>query len=103
MVFLGTYSYGLYVYHHFISYYLVTNHTDLELARWLGSHGAAVALQATLGALISLGSGLPELRVFRKAVPEAEAAVRDVQKPALKAPAAGAVADRRSAPSTADS
>jgi peptidoglycan/LPS O-acetylase OafA/YrhL len=35
MVFLGTYSYGLYVYHHFISYYLTTNRTDLELARWL--------------------------------------------------------------------
>jgi peptidoglycan/LPS O-acetylase OafA/YrhL len=54
MVFLGTYSYGLYVYHHFISYYLTTNRTELELARWLGSHGAAVALQATLGASASL-------------------------------------------------
>jgi peptidoglycan/LPS O-acetylase OafA/YrhL len=54
MVFLGTYSYGLYVYHHFISYYLSTNRTDLALARWLGSHGAAVALQATLGASASL-------------------------------------------------
>jgi peptidoglycan/LPS O-acetylase OafA/YrhL len=55
MVFLGTYSYGLYVYHHFISYYLSNNRTELELARGLGSHGAAVALQATLGALASLG------------------------------------------------
>jgi peptidoglycan/LPS O-acetylase OafA/YrhL len=54
MVFLGTYSYGLYVYHHFISYYLTTQRTELELARWLGSHGVAVALQATLGALASL-------------------------------------------------
>jgi peptidoglycan/LPS O-acetylase OafA/YrhL len=54
MVFLGTYSYGLYVYHHFISYYLTANRTEAELARWLGSHGAAVALQATLGALTSL-------------------------------------------------
>src|SRR5262245_45521771 len=33
MVFLGTYSYGLYVYHHFISYYLTSNRTELELAR----------------------------------------------------------------------
>jgi peptidoglycan/LPS O-acetylase OafA/YrhL len=32
MVFLGTYSYGLYVYHHFISYYLTTNRTDQDLA-----------------------------------------------------------------------
>ena len=54
LVFLGTYSYGLYVYHHFFSYYLITNRTELELARWLGSHGAAVALQASLGALASL-------------------------------------------------
>lgn len=54
MVFLGTYSYGLYVYHHFISLYLTANGTELELARWLGSHGAAVALQATLGASASL-------------------------------------------------
>jgi peptidoglycan/LPS O-acetylase OafA/YrhL len=54
MVFLGTYSYGLYVYHHFISWYLTANHTELELAGWLGSHGAAVALQATLGASASL-------------------------------------------------
>ncbi len=43
MVFLGTYSYGLYVYHHFISYYLTTNRTELELARWLGSHAGASA------------------------------------------------------------
>jgi peptidoglycan/LPS O-acetylase OafA/YrhL len=54
MIFLGTYSYGLYVYHHFISYYLSTNRTEFELARLLGSHGAAVALQATLGASASL-------------------------------------------------
>jgi peptidoglycan/LPS O-acetylase OafA/YrhL len=54
MVFLGTYSYGLYVYHHFISYYLTVNRTELELAQWLGSHGAAVALQAALGAFVSL-------------------------------------------------
>jgi peptidoglycan/LPS O-acetylase OafA/YrhL len=54
MIFLGTYSYGLYVYHHFISYYLINNHTEVELTRWVGAHGAAVALQATLGASASL-------------------------------------------------
>ena len=54
MVFLGTYSYGLYVYHHFISYYLLTNRTDLRLAHWLGSHPAAVALQTTLGVSASI-------------------------------------------------
>jgi peptidoglycan/LPS O-acetylase OafA/YrhL len=66
MVFLGTYSYGLYVYHHFISYYLTTNRTELELTRWLGSHGAAVALQATLGALASLAIAYLSYELFEK-------------------------------------
>jgi peptidoglycan/LPS O-acetylase OafA/YrhL len=66
MVFLGTYSYGLYVYHHFISYYLLTNRTDLELAGWLGSHSAAVVLQATLGASISLGLAYLSYELFEK-------------------------------------
>jgi peptidoglycan/LPS O-acetylase OafA/YrhL len=66
MVFLGTYSYGLYVYHHFISYYLSANHTDLELARWLGSHGVAVALQATLAASVSLAVAYLSYEYFEK-------------------------------------
>jgi peptidoglycan/LPS O-acetylase OafA/YrhL len=66
MVFLGTYSYGLYVYHHFISYYLTTNRTELELANWLGSHGAAVALQATLGASASLIVAYLSYEIFEK-------------------------------------
>jgi peptidoglycan/LPS O-acetylase OafA/YrhL len=66
MVFLGTYSYGLYVYHHFISYYLVTNRTDLELAGWLGSHFAAVALQAALGMSASLGVAYLSYELFEK-------------------------------------
>jgi peptidoglycan/LPS O-acetylase OafA/YrhL len=66
MVFLGTYSYGLYVYHHFISYYLTSNRTDLELADWLGSHAAAVAMQATLGASASLALAYLSYEVFEK-------------------------------------
>ena len=66
MVLLGTYSYGLYVYHHFISFYLKSNRTDLELARWLGSHTAAVALQATLGAAASLALAYLSYEVFEK-------------------------------------
>jgi peptidoglycan/LPS O-acetylase OafA/YrhL len=66
MVFLGTYSYGLYVYHHFISYYLVSNHTDLVLANWLGSHLAAVAVQATLGASVSVALACLSYELFEK-------------------------------------
>ncbi len=66
MVFLGTYSYGLYVYHHFISYYLTSNRTDLELAVPLGSHAAAVALQATLGASASLVLAYLSYELFEK-------------------------------------
>ena len=66
MVFLGKYSYGLYVYHHFISYYLATNRTETELARWLGSHGAAAALQATLGVSASLVLACLSYELFEK-------------------------------------
>src|SRR5262245_9461558 len=66
MVFLGTYSYGLYVYHHFIAYYLISNRTELELARWLGSHSAAVTLQATLGTGVSLAAAYLSYELFEK-------------------------------------
>lgn len=66
LMFLGTYSYGLYVYHHFISYYLTVNKTEFELARWLGSHGAAVALQATLGVAVSLAIAYVSYEYFEK-------------------------------------
>lgn len=66
LVVLGTYSYGLYVYHHFISYYLTVNRTEFELARWLGSHGAAVALQATLGVAVSLAVAFFSYEYFEK-------------------------------------
>ena len=54
MVFLGTYSYGLYVYHHFFSYYFSSNRTELQLAQWLRSHSLAVGGQPTAGILASL-------------------------------------------------
>jgi peptidoglycan/LPS O-acetylase OafA/YrhL len=66
MVFLGTYSYGLYVYHHFISYYLSSNRTDLKLTLWIGSHTTAVALQATLGASASLAVAYLSYELFEK-------------------------------------
>lgn len=66
LMFLGTYSYGLYVYHHFISYYFTVNQTEFELARWLGSHGAAVAVQATLGVAISLAIACVSYEYFER-------------------------------------
>lgn len=66
MVLLGTYSYGLYVYHHFISYYLIANNTEMELAARLGSHWLAVALQASLGILASLVLAYLSYEFFEK-------------------------------------
>ena len=88
MVFLGTYSYGLYVYHHFISYYLATNRTDLELARWLGSHSAAVALQATLGAAASLAVAYLSYELFEKRFLRLKRLFETAKEPAPKRPAA---------------
>jgi len=88
MTFLGTYSYGLYVYHHFISYYLTTNRTELELARWLGSHGAAVALQATLGASVSLAVAYVSYEYFEKRFLALKRLYETAKEPASQRPAA---------------
>jgi peptidoglycan/LPS O-acetylase OafA/YrhL len=100
MVFLGTYSYGLYVYHHFISYYLATNRTDLALARWLGSHGAAVALQATLGASASLALAYLSYELFEKRFLRLKRLFERAKEPAPERPATVAPPDGNSAPGT---
>ncbi len=67
MVFLGTYSYGLYVYHHFFSYYFTTRQTEFPLAAWLGgSHAAAVAVQATVGMGLSLLVAYASYQLYEK-------------------------------------
>ncbi|MBV9288055.1 MAG: acyltransferase [Hyphomicrobiales bacterium] len=86
MVFLGTYSYGLYVYHHFISYYLIANRTDLELAHWLGSHLAAVALQATLGASASLAVAYLSYELFEKRFLRLKRLFETAKEPAPQGP-----------------
>ena len=88
LMFLGTYSYGLYVYHHFIAYYLTTNHTELELTRWLGSHAAAVALQAFLGAAASLGVAYVSYEFFEKRFLELKPLFAGARAPAPERPAA---------------
>jgi peptidoglycan/LPS O-acetylase OafA/YrhL len=92
MIFLGTYSYGLYVYHHFISYYLITNRTDLELARWLGSHEAAVALQTTLGASASLALAYVSYELFEKRFLRLKRLFETAKEPAPQRAAAGGAA-----------
>ena len=103
MVFLGTYSYGLYVYHHFISYYLTSNRIELELASWLGSHGAAVALQATLGASASLALAYLSYEFFEKRFLRLKRLFETAKEPVLSTPLRSAPPDRRSAPGTAGS
>jgi peptidoglycan/LPS O-acetylase OafA/YrhL len=67
MVFLGTYSYGLYVYHHFFSYYFSSRHTEFALAAHLGgSHAAAVVVQATVGLLASVLLAYASYQLYEK-------------------------------------
>ncbi len=66
LTFLGTYSYGLYVYHHFISYYFSANKTELAVAAWIGSHTAAMALQAAVGMGASLAIAYVSFEYFEK-------------------------------------
>jgi peptidoglycan/LPS O-acetylase OafA/YrhL len=64
--FLGTYSYGLYVFHHLISYYFVAHRTEFVVAKWVGSHTVAVFLQALAGMSLSLGIAMASYHLFEK-------------------------------------
>jgi peptidoglycan/LPS O-acetylase OafA/YrhL len=99
MVFLGTYSYGLYVYHHFVSYYLSSNRTEFELAQWIGSHGAAVGLQAMLGALASLAVAYLSYELFEKRFLRLKRLFETADEASPQRQAARA-SDHRSAPGT---
>jgi peptidoglycan/LPS O-acetylase OafA/YrhL len=63
---LGKYSYGLYVYHHFFSYYFVTHGTEFALANVLGSHTVAVAVQAVGGMAASVAIAWVSYEFFEK-------------------------------------
>jgi peptidoglycan/LPS O-acetylase OafA/YrhL len=66
MRYLGKYSYGLYVYHHFFAYVFVHRGTEFELARVLGSHTVAVALQAAFGVGASLAVSVLSYQLYEK-------------------------------------
>lgn len=66
MIVLGKYSYGLYVYHHFLSYYFVKHGTEFALARAVGSHTFAVAIQAVLGMAASMAIAWLSYELFEK-------------------------------------
>jgi len=54
MRFFGKYSYGIYVFHGVIAYFLVDKRVEDELAKPLGSHLLAVLLQAAAGVGLSV-------------------------------------------------
>jgi len=54
MRFFGKYSYGIYVYHGVIAYFLVDKRIEDDLAKPLGSHLFAVLLQAAAGVGVSV-------------------------------------------------
>jgi peptidoglycan/LPS O-acetylase OafA/YrhL len=66
MIVLGKYSYGLYVYHHFLSYYMVEHGTEFAVARAVGSHTLAVAVQAILGMAASMAIAWLSYELFEK-------------------------------------
>jgi peptidoglycan/LPS O-acetylase OafA/YrhL len=65
---LGKYSYGLYVFHHFISYYCQTHRTEWVVAGWVGSHTLAVALQAIAGIAVSIAVAVLSYHLFEARV-----------------------------------
>jgi len=66
MRWFGTYSYGLYVYHHFLSYHFAIHKTEWSLTRWVGSHGLAVAIQAAVGVAISCAVAFASYHLLEK-------------------------------------
>jgi len=66
MIVLGKYSYGLYVYHHFFSYYFSKHGTEFALASVIGSRTAALAIQAIGGMAASMAIAWLSYEYFEK-------------------------------------
>lgn len=65
---LGKYSYGLYVFHHFVSTYMIRNHTEWWLTGHVGSHTLAVLVQAAVGISISIAVSVASFHFFESRV-----------------------------------
>jgi peptidoglycan/LPS O-acetylase OafA/YrhL len=66
LTFLGTYSYGLYVYHHFFSYYAATHGTEFAIAKLLHTHAGAVLAQSVVGVSLSVVAAMASYEFFEK-------------------------------------
>lgn len=66
LVFFGKYSYGLYVYHHFVSYYLARHDVLTSLSDEVGSRLLALGLQAAAGMAISIVVAWLSFEYFEK-------------------------------------
>ena len=66
------------------AYYLTVNRTELQLGEWLGSHGAAVALQAGLGVAASLCVAYASYQLVEKRILGLKRFFISTGKPAVK-------------------
>ena len=66
MRFFGKYSYGLYVFHGVVAYALVEHATERTLGARIGSHAAAVMIQAALGVAFSVALAVASFELFEK-------------------------------------
>jgi peptidoglycan/LPS O-acetylase OafA/YrhL len=84
----GKYSYGLYMFHHFIAAYVVFHGTEFWIAGLVGSHPLAIALQATAGVAVSFAIAWVSYHAFEMrfiALKDALSKPKDTAKPAVEA------------------
>jgi peptidoglycan/LPS O-acetylase OafA/YrhL len=64
--FFGKYSYGLYVYHGLLTWYLIEFHAEAQFDAFLGNHALAIAAKAFCGVLISIAAAMVSYELFEK-------------------------------------
>jgi peptidoglycan/LPS O-acetylase OafA/YrhL len=64
--FFGKYSYGLYVYHGILTWYLGEHHVEDRLDDLIGSRGLAIAVKAAGATAVSIGVALLSYHSFEK-------------------------------------